>query len=141
MNEPLRPDPIVVLNRLLRILVRSLPAYLEYARPWTSRAAEKPAAALLQIAADRRQFAGRVTEAIHEHRGRPSPGQFPAEFTSRHDLAVESVAIWVAESLGQEITLIEGCIGDLATAPLYRTLAEEILANAKSHQQVLASVE
>lgn len=130
-----RPDPIAALNRLLAILGRSLPVYLEGMRPWTRRGADSQRGldTLADIAADLRSLAGCVTQAIVERRGEPAPGHFPIAFTADNDLALEYVLRKAADYQRHDIQAIESCAAELADVPDLRPLADEVLAHARRH--------
>jgi bacterioferritin (cytochrome b1) len=130
-------EAISVLNDLLRILCRSLPAYLADAKPWTQGNDAKLSTALDHLVADQRHYAQRVAEAIVDLDGRPNPGRFSMSFSAKHDLAMEYVVPEVIEYQERDIARIEQCANQLADdAPLH-ALAEEILGNAKGHCDVL----
>ena len=70
-------EAIPVLNELLRILCRSLPAYLADAKPWAQSDDQQLRAALDHLVADQQRYARRVAEAItaarRPARSRPLP--------------------------------------------------------------------
>jgi len=132
-----RLEVISVLDRLLQTLCRSLPRYLEDARPWTRRGDQKTIAALTHIVADQRELAQRVAEAIVEHGGRPDPGRFPMEFTAINDLQLDFVLKKLIEYQQRDVETIQRCAADLDEAPMIRALAEEALGNAKGHRDLL----
>lgn len=126
-------DDVAALNRLLRILYRSLPIYLEGTRPWTRRGTEKGLEVLAQIAADQRALAGRVMDAIDQQGGRAQAGQFPLEFTAVNDLALEFLVQKALDYERRDVEAIQSCVDELAATPPLRPLAEEVLANARQH--------
>jgi len=133
MNQP---DPAEVLNRLLRVLYRSLPVYLAEVKPWSTQ--ESPQARAIEaIAADQLRLAERVGEAILGHGGRIDRGSFPAEFTAKNDLAMEFLLRAAAEHLQRDVAAIQQCVADLANAPFLRPLAEEALGSARGHLESL----
>ena len=86
-----RPDPIDVLNQLLRLLFRSLPVYLQGTQFW-ARGGDAPGLAVLQtIAADRKRFAKRLAAAIDQRGGMADAGQFPAAFTGLNDVSLDYI--------------------------------------------------
>ena len=87
-------DPIDVLNRLLRLLCRSLPVYLESTRPSDPLDPRDLGHRLSVIAADQRALARRVADAISERKGQVEAGHFPVEFTAINDLG--ACLIWFA---------------------------------------------
>lgn len=129
-------DPIEVLNRLLRILYRSLPVYLAEVKPWSTQDSEDGRAIEL-IAADQLRLAGRVADAILEQGGRIDTGHFPAEFTSKHDLATDYLVREAVEHHQRDVAAIQQCVADLDKAPFLRPLAEEALGSARGHLENL----
>jgi len=126
-----------VLNRLLHILCRSLAMYLSDARPWADRENMLLQRAIDNLAFDQRAYAQRVSEAITELDGRLDPGGFPTWFTSIHDLSLGFLFQKVIELHRLDLSAIEQCVAELDDAPALRSLAEEILGNAKGHLEIL----
>jgi hypothetical protein len=87
------PAVASVLNRLLRILCRSLPMYLQDAKPWTNGNQGRARNALARLVADQRMLAGRVAQANVEFGGQPAPAPFPTEFSSLNDVAFDFCSI------------------------------------------------
>jgi hypothetical protein len=128
---------IEVLNELLRILCRSLPAYLADARPWAHSEDQRLRTAIEQLVADQQRYAQRVTEAIAERGGRPDSGRFPTEFTAKNDLALEFLRREIIHQQEQVVVAIEQCAAKLEGDALLHSLAEETLGNAKGHLDIL----
>jgi hypothetical protein len=128
---------IRVLDELLRILCRSLPAYLSDARPWGQAGDQRLRSAFDHLVADQQRYARRVTEAIVECGGRPDPGRFPVSFTAKNDLSLEYLHRELIGQQERDVAAIERCAAQLeGIAPLH-SLAEEILGNARGHLDVL----
>jgi len=132
-----RPDATRVLNRLFQILHRSLPVYLQHARPWTQRGTEKAAEVLASLAADQETYAEMVADAIHERGGQIEPGRFPLEFLSANDLSLEFLVRKVIELHRRDIEAIEQCSKALTVQPELRALADEVLGSARGHLDAL----
>ena len=130
-------EAIPVLNKLLALLCRSLPAYLADARPWTRIGRQEIQTLLDRLVADQQRYARRVAEAISRRGARPNPGRFPAEFTAKNDLALDFLFREVVAHLEHDVAMIERCAAELDTAPALHALAEEILGNARGHFEVL----
>ena len=125
------------LTELLRVLCRSLPAYLADARPWAQSEDQRLRSALDHLVADQQRYAGRVADAIIERGGQPDPGRFATQFTAKHDLSIEFL---LQELIGQQerdIAMLERCAAQLEDLSSLHSLAEEILGNAKGHLDVL----
>ena len=128
---------VETLNELLRILCRSLPAYLADAKPWGHSDDQRLRTALDQLVADQQRYARRVTEAITERGSRPDPGRFPKGFTAKNDLALEFLRREMIRQQEQDVAAIGRCAARLeGDAPLH-SLAEEILGNARGHLDIL----
>ena len=130
-------ETIPVLNKLLGLLCRSLPAYLADARPWTRIGRPEIQTPLDRLVADQQRYARRVAEAITQRGGRPNPGHFPAEFTAKNDLALDFLFREVIAHQEHDVAMIERCAAELETAPALHALAEEILGNARGHLDIL----
>jgi hypothetical protein len=132
-----KPVVTVVLNRLLRVLSRSLPMYLQDAKPY-SRGDQQPIhAALDNLVADQRTLSCRVAQAILDARGQPTPGPFPLVFASINDAGLNFLLGEVIECHRRDIAVIEGCVADLTDFPELHALAQEILGNAQGHLDIL----
>lgn len=133
-------DPIDVLNRLLQIVYRSLPVYLQGTRPWVKQGDEKALEQLAQIAADHRYYAQRIADAVQQAGACFDPGQFPVGFTGLHDVSVDFLVKRVTELQKRDLHCIEQCAASLAGSPRLRALAEEVLGNARGHLEMLQEV-
>jgi hypothetical protein len=130
-------EAIQVLNRLLNILCRSLPAYLADAKPW-SRSNHRPLqAAFDRLVADQQLYARRLSDAITQRGARPDPGSFPPEFSAKNDLSLNFLLQNVIQCQRQDIISIEQCVAELESESVLHALAEEILGNAKGHLDIL----
>jgi hypothetical protein len=131
------PRTIRVLNELLQVLRRSLPAYLADAKPWGQSEDQPLCSALDHLVADQQRYAQRVSEAIAEHGGHPDPGRFVMQWMAKNDLAIGFLLQEVIRRQEQDVAAIERCAAQLeGVAPLH-SLAEEILGNAKGHLDIL----
>jgi hypothetical protein len=130
-------DPIDVLNRLLRLLCRSLPVYLESTRPSGPLDPRDLGHRLGVIAADQRALARRVADAISERKGQVEPGHFPVEFTAINDLALPYLVRRAIDYQKRDIEALGECVEALAGEPLLLPLAQEILGDARGHLETL----
>lgn len=133
-------EAVPILNRLLAILCRSLPAYLAGATPWARTDHRAIRVVLDRLVADERLYAQRVAEAVADCGGCPDPGAFPPELAAKNDLAIEFLLREVIEYQEQDLLAIEHCAAQLENDPALHALAEEILGNAKGHLDVLREV-
>lgn len=130
---------IRVLDELLGILCRSLPAYLADAKPWTSGEDQnqKLYAAIGHLAADQKRYARRVTHAITDLGSRPNPKYFPKGYAAKNDLALEYLRQEVIGQQEEDVLAIERCAAQLEGIASLHSLAEEISGNAKGHLDIL----
>jgi hypothetical protein len=130
-------ETIPVLNRLLDLLCRSLPAYLADVKTLGHPEGERVRTALHRLAADQQMYAQRVADAITQCGGRPNPGRFPTEFAAKNDLSIEFLLREIITCQDQDVVSIAQCVGQLEGASALHALAEEILGNAKGHRDIL----
>ena len=131
------PEAIPVLERLLRLLCRSLPAYLASARPWAQAHHQDIQAALDRLVSDGQMYAQRVAAAITECGGRPDPGRFSGALASKNDLGLEFLLQEVIQDQQRAAAAIERCAAELEALPPLHSLAEEIYGNVCGHVDVL----
>jgi hypothetical protein len=133
-------ETIPVLNRLLGLLCRSLPAYLADVKTLGRPDGERVRTALNRLVADQKMYAQRVADAITQCGGQPSPGRFPTEFTAKNDLSIEFLLQEIVACQDQDVVSIARCVGQLEGASALHALAEEILGNAKGHLDILVEL-
>ena len=121
------------LNRLLQLVYRSLPVYLEYAVPWHRHDDQEAVEALRHAAEDHQETAQRLARFIYDHDGAVDLGEFPLEFTDLHDLDMEYLLPLVVEAERRTIDEMEQIVQQLQS-PEAKTLAEEVLGAEKAHQ-------
>lgn len=138
MRESL-PEPVSIaaLNRLLRLLCRSLSMYLDDAKPWSSGDQHQARSALTRLIADQRSLAQRVAEAIVRHGGQPEPGPFSSEFAAFNDAGLPYLLREVLDRLRNDVAVIRSCVEQLVGAPDTHALAEEVLGNTLGHIDLL----
>lgn len=127
----------LVLEQLLVVLVRSYPAYLEYARPYATQQDERLLTTLDQIVTDQEHLAERIGQALRAA-GHPARlGDFPMDYTDQHDLSTEYVVRMAIEYQKQDIAELEQLVDELRFAPMAQALAEEALGLGKGHLETL----
>jgi len=134
-------DVIDVLQRLLQVLSRSLVMYLDEARPWVHADDQQAAAALKRLASDRRLYGDLVSCAIVALGGRPDPGRFSGEFIGLNDLDLAYLTDQLIQSQRADVTAAKACVADLAEAPTWRELADEVLGNMQGHLEEMQNEE
>jgi hypothetical protein len=133
-------ETINVLNRVLAILVRSLPQYLCYARPYIPQGRENIMQTNNQIVAVQDALAERVSQQVFESGGLPDHGEFPIEFTDLHDLAIDYLLQEAIDCLQQDIADLDECVAALRLAPAAQSLAAEAAGMTKGHFELLQSL-
>lgn len=132
---------VAVLNRLLRTLTRSLPTYLQVARPWSRGDGQAVQEAMDRLVADQQLYAQRVADAIMARGGRPDPGPFPLEFAAVNDLSLEFLLRAVIRRQRRDLDAVGQCAAELADEPELLTLAEEVWGNTRGHLEILEEIE
>lgn len=125
------------LNRLLRIVYRSLPMYIAGTSPWTSRTDGRAEAVLAQLVADAKLYAQKIADAVLDRNSVLEPGSFPIEYADVHDLSLDFLIGELIESQRRDIAAIERCVHALARDRAAKALAEEVLGNARGHLESL----
>lgn len=126
-----------VLNRAIRVLNRTLPAYLRDARPWTYPGRESALETLSDVGMQQVETAERLSAWVLDNGGSPESGDFPLSFTSYTDLSIDYV---IREALRRQagvITAIESAIEDIGMVPNAVALLQEALGEAKAHRDML----
>lgn len=130
-------DTIDILNRVLVILERSFPQYLQWARPYIPAGREEVMETVGEIVTGQRSLAERVSQVIFESGAKPDTGEFPIEYTDTHDL---SISFLIQEAIGyqqQDIVELQSCADSLNLAPAAQALAAEAVGMAKGHLESL----
>jgi hypothetical protein len=131
------PEVVLVLNELLRLLCRSLPAYLADAKPWAQSEDQQLRAALDHLVADQQRYARLVSDAIAAHGARPDPGRFAMQWTAKNDLSLGFLVQEIIVEQERDVAAIAECAAELEEIALLHSLAEEILGNAQGHLDIL----
>lgn len=126
-----------LLNRLIAMHNRSLPAYLTYAAPAWHRGDDAAKETLRSIAADQRDTSERLAAMVTAHHGVVDNGEFPIYYTGYHDLSFDFLLNEIIKEQKEDIVAIEAVVAQLSMAPLAKALAEETLGAAKGHLQSL----
>lgn len=124
---------IDILNRLYVLHHRSLPAYMDYAKPYALRGDDQAKEVLEQVAVDQKALAERIGEMMLDDHRSPSPGEFPMVYTGYHDVSYEFIIQKAIEQQLDMISIIEICVAQLDLAPMAKSIAEECLGSAKGH--------
>jgi hypothetical protein len=133
-------EAIPVLERMLKLLCRSLPAYLADARPWARAGDLRIQAALDRLADDQQMYARRLAKAITERGGRFDPGRFPMALTAKNDLALDFLLQEVIDDQQRAAAAIEHCAALLEDVPSLHALAEELHGNVCGHLDILREI-
>jgi len=128
-----QPATTVLLNRLLAIVGRSFPQYLQYSRPYIPPGRSSLFEAVEAIAADQNVMVERISQLISDAEATPRYGEFPMEYTDLHDLDIDFLVGSAAKYQEQDVTSIGNIAEELRLAPAAQSLAEEALGMAKGH--------
>jgi hypothetical protein len=130
-------DTIDDLNRVLAILERSFPQYMQYARPYIPPGRQDVMETLSEVVSCQKSLADRVSRMIVDSGALPDTGEFPIEFTDTHDLSIDYL---IEEAIGyqkQDIAELADCADSLNLSPAAQNLAAEALGMAKGHLESL----
>ncbi len=129
-----------VLNQLLHLLLRGLPAYVVEVNPSMQPGRHPLRKALANLADDRRLFANRTNQAILDRGAYPDPGPFPLEYTGLNDVSIEYLTNELIDSLHVDTEILQEISAQLTAIPELHALAEEILGNTIAHAEILEKV-
>ena len=132
------PDTIDVLNRVLELLQRSFPQYLQYARPYIPPGRENVMETIDEIVDGQDSLAGareRNTSSIRA--ACPTTASFRSNSPTR--------TIWRSTSSSRKRSAIRSktsptwqqCVDELRLSPAAQSLAAEALGMAKGHLESL----
>lgn len=133
----LQPATIAVLNRLLAIVGRSFPQYLQYSRPYVPAGRDNVVETLSSIVTDQHVLADRITQMLIDAEAPIRTGEFPMEFTDAHDLGIDYLVNMAIAYQEQDVQSISQLVEQLSGAPAAKALAEEALGMAKGHLELL----
>ena len=130
MNDPTTAP---LLNRLLAILQRSFPQYLQHSRPYLPPGADEIVETLESVVADQDVLAERVSKMLIDMQAPLRTGGFPMEYTDLHDLDIDFLIAAAVDYQRQDIGAIQQLVDQLQMAPAAKALAEEALGMGKGH--------
>jgi hypothetical protein len=125
------------LNRVLAVLERSFPQYLQFAKPYIPPGRDDVMRTISEIVAGQDALAERVSDTVFEAGDLPDDGKFPIEFTDTHDLSIDFLINEAIECQKQDIVDLKECVDSLRLSPAAQMLAEEALGQAKGHLELL----
>ena len=126
-----------LLNRLLAIVSRSFPQYLQFSRPYVPDGREEVTETLQSIVADQNGIAERIGQMILDNHALPRSGEFPIEYTDTHDLDIEFLVNMIITYQRQDVDAIADLVEQLQLSPAAKALTEEVLGMAKGHLESL----
>lgn len=132
-----KTDVLAILNRLLVLHHRSLPAYLGWAQPWRKPGQQRAHETLQQIVQDQARTVDRLGSMILQGRGELEYGEFPIQFTGLNDLSFDYLLGRMITHQREMIAEINDLVSQLACDPLAQALAQECLGQAKAHLESL----
>ncbi len=132
-----QPATNQLLNRLLAILGRSFPQYLQYSRPHVPPGQGDAMETISAIVADQDGMVERVSRMLYDAETPPRFGEFPMEYTDLHDLDIGFLLKAAVRYQELDIATISAIAEQLQLAPAAQSLAEESLGMAKGHLDTL----
>ena len=127
------PSTVQWLNRLLAIVSRSFPQYLRYSRPYIPPGRDNVVETLKSIVTDQDALAARVSQMLIDAHAPLRTGEFPMDYTDKHDLGIDFLCQAAVAFQEQDIASIAVLVERLQTAPAAKSLAEEALGMDKGH--------
>ncbi|MCG8451160.1 MAG: hypothetical protein MI725_16450 [Pirellulales bacterium] len=132
-----QPSPIQLLNRLLALVSRSFPQYLQFSRPHVPEGCDNLEETVAAIVTDQNGIAERIGQMILDAQALPRSGEFPMEYTDMHDLEIDFLINMAIGYQQQDVDAIVHLVDQLQLAPAAKSLAEEALGMAKGHLESL----
>ncbi len=126
-----------LLNRLLVIVTRSFPQYIRFAQPYILPGRRAVGEAIEAIVDDQEGLSDRICQMIVDAGQIPHRGNFPMQFTDKHDLSVDYLVDISRDYMRQDIALLDRLIDQMQQAPAAKALAEEARGMAKGHLETL----
>jgi hypothetical protein len=133
----LQASTIAALNRLLAIVSKSFPQYLQYSRPYIPPGRNNVVETVASIVADQNGLADRISQMLVDAEAPIRTGEFPMEFTDMHDLGIDYLVNMALAYQQQDVGTIRQLVEQLQSAPAAKALAEEALGMAKGHLEAL----
>ena len=131
------PKPTDLLNRLLAIVTRSFTQYIRYARPYIPPGQRDVEETIDAIISDQESLTDRICQMIIDADQIPHRGDFPMQFTDKHDLSVDYLLDIARDYVRQDIESLDRLIEQMQQAPAAKALAEEVRGMAKGHLETL----
>ncbi len=128
-----QPTTHALLNRLLAIVGRSFPQYMQYSRPYVPAGCSHLVEALAAVVSDQDVMDERISQMLSDENTAPRFGEFPMEFTDLHDLDINFLFGEAARYQELDIAKVGEIVDQLQLAPAAQSLAEETLGMTKGH--------
>ncbi len=128
-----QPSTHALLNRLLAIVGRSFPQYMQYSRPYVPAGSSHLVEALAAVVSDQDVMVERISQMLSDESTAPRFGEFPMEYTDLHDLDINYLFGEAARYQELDIANLGEIADQLQLAPAAQSLAEETLGMAKGH--------
>ncbi len=129
-----------LLNQLIAMHNRSLPAYLRYAAPAWQAGDEAAREVLRLVAEDQRDTAERLAALVTENGYFVDNGEFPMYYTGYHDLSFDFLLKQIIKEQKEDIKVMEQIVDRLNLVPMAKSLAEEALGASKGHLESLQEI-
>ncbi|NLX54084.1 MAG: hypothetical protein GXY58_03115 [Planctomycetaceae bacterium] len=130
-----------ILNRLFMIHSWSLPVFLAESYPTWRNRPTRAAEVLADIVDDQRAIAAGAGRLIVDQNGVVAASQFPARFSSFHDLSYDFLLSQLIGYQDQTIVAITRLVAQLPPDSPAETLAQEALGMARAHRDALGELQ
>lgn len=130
MSQPNTPH---LLNRLLAIVGRSFPQYLQYSRPYIPPGRSSVKETIDTIVTDQNVMVERLSQMLIDAKTPPRFGEFSLQYTDLHDLDIDFLMRMAVNYQQQDIFAIGEIVDQLQLAPAAQSLAEEASGMTKGH--------
>ena len=131
----MKPETLDLLDELVRLHRFSLIRYLRYADPW---AENREATEVLRRISDMQEVtAEKLESVILEYDGPLPVGDFPLEYTSFNDVALQYVLPKAIAYQRALVASLRQAVDQLDDEPRLQALVEEALGEAKGHLETL----
>lgn len=135
-----QPATNPLLNRLLAIVGRSFPQYLQYSRPHIPPSRDSVKETIDAIVGDQNVMVERLSQMLLDANTPPRFGGFPIQYTDLHDLDIDYLMRIAVDYQEQDIATITEIVDQLRLSPAAQSLAEEVSGMTKGHLDSLKEI-
>ncbi|MGI9457641.1 MAG: hypothetical protein ACR2NU_13840 [Aeoliella sp.] len=137
MNQRQTTNAVAALDKLLTLLSRSFPQYLQHSRPYVPAGRDDVQLVFDDIVEDQTLLAERAIDQLSVLGAVPTGGEFPMEFTDTHDLSIDFLVEQAIQYHQQDIQTLRELSQALKLAPSAKAIVDEALGMAQGHLESL----